>query len=180
MLHGRFRRFLVIGGAGLVVVAIALALVLTHSGGTRHEFENGVKKAAEKVEGHEGGEADREEKDKSPSMEAVANRAYPRHYVDDRRVRKERKAFNRLPHIAPRKAFRTQRAFAIARDVTPEHWNNLGPVTPNVAGQDSQFLDPSTLTGPATQESGRVTALAIDPGCAAFNCKLWVAAAGGG
>ena len=179
MLHGRARRLLVIGGAGLVAVAVVLALVLTH-GGERHEFEHGVKKEAEKVESDKGGEAGREERDKSPSMEAVAERAYPRAYVDDRRVRKERKAFNRLPHTAPRKAFRTQRAFAIARDVTPEHWNALGPVTPNVAGQDSQFLDPSTLTGPATQESGRVTALAIDPGCAAFDCKLWVAAAGGG
>src|SRR5437868_9930837 len=160
MHHRRFRRFLVIGGASLVAVAIALALVLTHSGGGKgHEFENGVKKAAEKVEGHEGGEADREEKDKSPSMEAVANRAYPRHYVDDRRVRKERKAFNRLPHTAPRKAFRTQRAFAIARDVTPEHWNNLGPVTRNAAGPDSQFLDPSTPTGPAPEAAGRGAAV---------------------
>src|SRR5437763_15036526 len=158
MLRGRFRRLLALGGAGRGAVAGALALGLTHSGGTRHEFENGVKKAAEKVEGHEGGEADREEKDKSPSMEAVANRAYPRHYVDDRRVRKERKAFNRLPHIAPRKAFRTQRAFAIARDVTPEHWNHLGPLTPNVAGQDSQFLAPRAPRGPAPQQSGRVQA----------------------
>ena len=41
----------------------------------------------------------------------------------------------------------------------------LGPVTPNVAGEASQFYDPATGTGPATQESGRVTALAIDPNC---------------
>jgi hypothetical protein len=181
MLHGRARRLLAIGGAALVAVAVALALVLTHSGGGQgHEFEHGVKKAAEKVEGEKGGEAGREERDKSPAMEAVAERAYPRNYVDDRRVTAERKAFNRLPHTAPRSAFNTQRAFAIARDTTPQAWSSLGPVTPNVAGQDSQFLDPSTLTGPATQESGRVTALAIDPACAPGNCKLWVAAAGGG
>jgi hypothetical protein len=50
----------------------------------------------------------------------------------------------------------------------------------------SQFFDPATGTGPATQESGRVTALAIDPNCgkasapAGAPCRLWVAAAGGG
>src|SRR2546421_9905085 len=111
MHHRRFRRFLVIGGASLVAVAIALALVLTHSGGGKgHEFENGVKKAAEKVEGNKGGEAGREERYKSPSMEAVANRAYPRHYVDDRRGGGGRKAVNRPPHPPPRKAGRTRAA----------------------------------------------------------------------
>jgi hypothetical protein len=180
MLHGRHRRLLVIGGAGLVAIAVAVALVLTHTGGTKHEFEHGVKKEAEKVEGHEGGEAGREERDKSPSMEAVAQRAYPRAYVDDRRVRGERSAFNRLPENAPRAAFRSAHAYAISRDVAPQAWAPLGPVTPNVAGADSQFLDPSTLQGPATQESGRVTALAIDPACAPSDCKMWVAAAGGG
>src|SRR5437763_8011217 len=159
MLHGRFRRVLVIGGAGLVAVAVALALVLTQSGGgAGNEFEHGVKKEVEKVESGKGGEAGREERDKSPSMEAVANRAFPRNYVDDRRVRNERTAFNRLPRKAPRSAFRTARAYAIARDVTPQQWTSLGPVTPNVAGQDSQFFDPTTQTGPTTQESGRVTA----------------------
>src|SRR5205823_2799512 len=64
--------------------------------------------------------------------------------------------------------------------------SSLGPVTPNVAGEASQFLDPDTLKGPTTQESGRVTALAIDPNCgkasapAGAPCSLWVAAAGGG
>jgi hypothetical protein len=59
-------------------------------------------------------------------------------------------------------------------------------VTPNVAGEASQFFDPATGTGPPTQESGRVTALAIDPNCgkpsapAGAPCRLWVAAAGGG
>ena len=41
-------------------------------------------------------------------------------------------------------------------------------------------LRPGTLQGPPTQESGRVTALAVDPACHAGDCKLWVAAAGGG
>jgi hypothetical protein len=180
MFHGRARRLLAIGGAALVAVAVALALVLTHSGGGGHEFEHGVKKEAEKVEGEKGGEAGREEREKSPSMESVAERAYPRSYVNDSLVRGERKAFDRLPHLAPRAAFNSKRAYAISKAVTPQSWTSLGPVTPNVAGQDSQFLDPSTLTGPATQESGRVTALAIDPGCTSGDCKMWVAAAGGG
>jgi hypothetical protein len=180
MFHGRFRRLLVAGGACLVAGAVALALVLTHSSGGGHEFEHGVKKEAEKVEGHNGGEEGREERDKSPSMEAVAERAYPRAYVDDRRVRAERSAFNKLPRSAPRSAFRSARAYAIARAVAPQSWTSLGPVTPNVAGPDSQFLDPTTQQGPATQESGRVTALAIDPACAPSDCKMWVAAAGGG
>jgi hypothetical protein len=180
MFHGRLRRPLVIGGACLVAAGVALALVLTHSSGDSHEFDHGEHKAAEKVEGHEGGEAGREERDKSPSMEAVAQRAYPRLYVDDSRVRAERAAFNRLPRNAPRSAFRSARDFAISHDVAPEQWTALGPVTPNVAGEDSQVLDPQSLTGPQTQESGRVTALAIDPACAPSDCKMWVAAAGGG
>jgi hypothetical protein len=179
MPHGRLRRFLAIGAA-FVAIAVAVTLVLTHGGGGEHEFEHGVKKEAEKVAGHEGGEAGREERDKSPSMEAVAERAYPRAYVDDNRVRAERRAFNALPANAPRSAFGSARAYAISRDVAPQAWTALGPVTPNVAGEDSQFLDPSTLQGPATQESGRVTALAIDPACAGSDCKMWVAAAGGG
>ena len=182
MLYGRLRRLLVIGGACVLLAGgITLTLVLTHSDSDKQELgEHGEHKAAEKVEGHEGGEAGREERDKSPSMEAVAERAYPRLYVDDSRVRGERAAFNRLPRNAPRSAFRSARQFAIARDVAPEQWAALGPVTPNVAGEDSQFLDPQTLTGPATQESGRVTALAIDPACTSGDCKMWVAAAGGG
>jgi hypothetical protein len=59
-------------------------------------------------------------------------------------------------------------------------------VTPNVTGEASQFFDPVTQVGPTTQESGRVTALAIDPNCGKPSaprgapCRLWVAAAGGG
>ena len=53
-------------------------------------------------------------------------------------------------------------------------------MTPNVAGEASQFFDPVTQQGPPTQESGRVTAIAIDPACEPGDCRLWVAAAGGG
>ena len=59
-------------------------------------------------------------------------------------------------------------------------------MTGNVPAEASQFFDYDTKTGPTTQESGRVTALAIDPNCgkssapAGAPCRLWVAAAGGG
>jgi hypothetical protein len=53
-------------------------------------------------------------------------------------------------------------------------------VTPNVSGEASQFFDPTTQQGPATQESGRVAALAVDPACAPGDCRLWAASAGGG
>lgn len=54
-----------------------------------------------------------------------------------------------------------------------------------------QLVGPSTATQPAVlnffdnqasdfQVSGRVTAMAVDPHCSASQCRLWVAAAGGG
>ena len=194
MLHGRRRLVLAIAASVLVAaIAVTLTLVLSSSGGGEHRaLAGGFKKATLSVRGHAGGEADREEndhpggrdkgeeRDKSPAIEAVASRAYPRKYVDDRRVKSERRAFDRLPRTAPRSAFHTRRNFTLARKAAPESWAALGPITPNVAGEDSQFFDPITQTGPPTQESGRVTALAIDPACAPGNCKLWVAAAGGG
>src|SRR6266478_6214603 len=53
------------------------------------------------------------------------------------------------------------------------NWQELGPITPNVAG-------PWTYTGRPTTDSGRVTALALSPQCHAYDCKIFVAAAGGG
>jgi hypothetical protein len=52
-------------------------------------------------------------------------------------------------------------------------WKLIGPSTGNVP-------DILTFTGAATTYSGRITALAIDPGCTVSSCRLWVAAAGGG
>jgi hypothetical protein len=98
------------------------------------------------------------------ASEQVGNRAYPRGYVDDKKARATRQSFEAIPNGPS----------------TP--WTALGPVTPNVAGEASQYADvtPTGLTGPPTQESGRVTALVADPACAPGSCRLWVAAAGGG
>src|SRR4051812_15565812 len=172
--------------APLAVAAVVAVLVVTGSGEKRSGAANaaaplrvGAVHRTVEIEGREGGEGDREGA-RTPSAEQVANRAYPRAYVDDRRALKVRRAFNGVPSRAPRSAFRTKSAFRTAEAVSPVAWSSLGPKTPNVAGEASQFFNPDTLRGPATQESGRVTALAIDPSCHAGDCKMWVAAAGGG
>lgn len=116
----------------------------------------------------------------SPAAEAVSNRAYPRTYVDDRLAIQTRKAFERAPQDPSRGTFSSRRAYRQALARAGASWTELGPFTPNVPGEPSQFFDPSTLTGPTTQESGRVGALAIDPACAPGDCRLAVAAAGGG
>lgn len=134
-----------------------------------------------KFERDQGGEA-RREGPKSPAAEQVGNRAFPRSYVDDRLAVKSRKAFSALPGKPAAASFgRARSAFSAALDATAA-WSERGPKTPNVPGPDSQFFDPTTQTGPATQESGRVTALAVDPACGTTpgDCKMWIAAAGGG
>jgi len=131
------------------------------------------------------GEADRGGAD-NPASEQVDNRAFPRGYVDDKLALKGRKAFDAKPKKLSRSAFRTTRAYQRALIAAPGAWEVIGPVNTNIPGESGQFIDPITLTGPSTSESGRVTALAIDPNCgkasapAGAPCRLWVAAAGGG
>jgi len=138
-----------------------------------------------KFERANGGEADREGPD-NPAAEQVENRAYPRTYVDDRRAATARDVFNDKSRKADRSAFPSSSSFDEATAASPGAWAALGPVTANVPAEASQFFDPVTQTGPTTQESGRVTALAIDPNCGKASapsgapCRLWVAAAGGG
>src|SRR5215207_4954539 len=120
------------------------------------EASGDVKEAAAKIGDDEGGEAERHGA-RTPWTEQVANRAFPRNYVDDRRARKVERAFDRLPARAPRSAFRSRRAFDDAVNAAPANWSELGPVTPNVAGLASQFFDPVDQDGPETQESGRLT-----------------------
>jgi hypothetical protein len=132
-----------------------------------------------------GGEADRKGPN-TPAAEQVENRAFPRSYVNDKRVVAEHKNFIKTPKNADRSAFKTTRAFKEALSAAPGAWTALGPVTGHVPGEASQFFNLDTQTGPSTEESGRVTALAIDPNCgkasapAGAPCRLWVAAAGGG
>ena len=113
----------------------------------------------------------------SPAAQAVADRAYPRAYVDDQRAEKTLKAFKGIPS---RLSHRAAGSGASLQAAATASWKELGPFTPNVAGEASQFFDPDTLKGPATQETGRVTSMAIDPACSPGDCRMAVASAGGG
>jgi hypothetical protein len=64
-------------------------------------------------------------------------------------------------------------AMSALEAVVAASWTLIGPSTTNV---------PSILTYSGSQyfASGRITALAIAPSCSTTNCRLWVAAAGGG
>ena len=181
-----------IGTLAAIALIIAGSVVALISGGSRghdltpawaHDGEvpNALHEAADEARqakfdrGH-GKEGDRRGPS-SPAAEQVGDRAYPRNYVDDRLAARSRQAYVRLPSGAT--ASRVPRS-TIASAPVSGPWSELGPFTPNVPGASSQFFEPATLTGPTSQESGRVTALAIDPGCTAGNCRMWVAAAGGG
>ena len=178
-------------GRRLFVVALAMGvativLVAARDQQRQHPFSVRFNPHKEAAFERRGGEEARRGGADNPVAEQVGNRAYPRTYVDDRLAVKSRDAFKAKPRALGAAAFSTQSAFVAAQAADPGAWRALGPVTPNVAGEASQFYDSSTGTGPPTQESGRVTALAIDPNCgkatapAGAPCRLWVAAAGGG
>ena len=186
----RCRRLTAVTVAGLLACAALLAAVLLESGpgsgsafpalnhpsaaALRYDHQRFHKDTAVTEEPRRG-----EDNPFSPSEEQTADRAYPRNYVDDRVAQGALRAFQSLPGSAPRSSFQSSSAYNAAKATTPVQWSALGPVTPNVSSFWTQFYNPVTRTGPATQESGRVTALAIDPNCAPGACRMWVAAAGG-
>jgi hypothetical protein len=93
-----------------------------------------------------------------PNQALVDQRAYPRSYVDDARA------------AAGRQAYLSAGSAGLTAS-----WNELGPFTPTVAKEN-------TYTGAPTTNSGRVTAMAVDPHCGepGAACRAWIAAAGGG
>jgi hypothetical protein len=196
-------RLLAAFAAFLLIATAAVAVVLAGGG------SSGKKDRGEALAERAGGDQDREGKyganprkeaafegrgreadrkgPENPVVEQVENRAYPRAYVDDKLAIKARRAFKDKPSRASVARAQLRRSHSSrvrrrARAAINAAWEGLGPTTPNVAPEASQFADPATGAGPATQESGRVTALAIDPNCgtAGNGCRLWVAAAGGG
>jgi hypothetical protein len=177
-------RWFFVAAVAVAVAAAALLIARDQQQPARFSVRFDPHKEA-KFERARGEEARRNGAD-TPVAEQVGNRAYPRTYVDDRLALKSHDAFKTKPRTLGASAFSTTSAFNAAQAADPGAWRALGPVTPNVAGEASQFFDPATGTGPPTQESGRVTALAIDPNCgkaaapAGAPCRLWVAAAGGG
>jgi hypothetical protein len=123
----------------------------------------------------------------SAVAEQVDARAYPRSYVDDRDAQRARDNFDAKHRPVDRAAFDNDDSFARASTAQNATWELLGPVTPNVPGEATQFVEPDRgFKGPGTQESGRVAAMAIDPNCGKASapsgapCRLWVSTAGGG
>ncbi len=168
----------------LAAIALVGVTVLALGGGKPSEEGpyaelDALREASNEARLANGDEASREGPG-TPAEEQVANRAYPRTYVDDRLARREHQAFSALPDRPLRGSFSSGTRYRQAvASTTP--WTALGPTTPNVAGEASQFFDYETEEGPPTQESGRVTAIAIDPSCGSEAlCRMWVAAAGGG
>src|SRR5256886_4541982 len=90
--------------------------------------------------------------------QAYANRAYPAAYVP------------LAATLNARAAFRTSQARGNSNIGV---WNLIGPSTTN-------FPDVLTFSGAPYIDSGRITALAIDPSCNSTTCRVWAAAAGGG
>jgi hypothetical protein len=95
-----------------------------------------------------------------PAVEEYENRAFPNSNIAFAQTENSIKAARQvLKHTGTK---------------FPQPWDELGPETLNVDTLGTQTF------GLPTQWSGRVTALAIDPKCGAGECKLYVAAAGGG
>jgi hypothetical protein len=105
------------------------------------------------------------ERDAGPTAaaeEAYANRAYPAAYIPFSATLNTRAAFKNV---------QTRSNSNPASNIGT--WNLIGPSTTN-------FPDVLTFSGAPYVDSGRVTALVIDPNCTNNTCRVWMAAAGGG
>jgi hypothetical protein len=145
---------------------LALALVLVAGvAGRAPSTAVGARNQARGVPylaGENGGEADRSGRF-GPDMEQYENRAYPRGAIGNAQVTAVRQAMQSIASLsADRPGF-----------LNGATWTELGPRTPIVPAE-------VTYTGRQTMNSGRITALAINPNCVPGNCRLWVGAAGGG
>src|SRR3954453_23647830 len=162
---------------------LAQSALLEHEGpaGTEAGDEATAESQHENSPGDLGGEAPREGP-RSPVGELAQDRAYPKSYVNDRLALKSSRAFKRLPSSAPASSFRSPAEYKAAQRGSSQSWKALGPVTPNVAAEATQFFNTATGVGTPTTNSGRVTAMAVDPNCGKPHqgCRVWVAAAGGG
>ena len=174
-MHARFSRLALFGTLVVMVVALAACGGSSSTPRAEHERDRGepaserAREAQELKSGHRTlFESDRRP-DHTPAIEEVENRAYPRSYVETRRALAGRRAVTRArTRAAARRARARTRAAAAS-------WQEAGPFTPTVPAQ-------VTYTGRESLDSGRVTAMAIDPNCgtAGHGCRVWVGAAGGG
>ena len=108
------------------------------------------------------GESGEAERFGGPAAEAYENRALPRSNIRFKQVKRAIVASVSIP------SGRTGLSAPLAAG-----WQELGPVTPTVPAI-------ATYTDRATQNSGRVTSMAIAPTCVPGDCEIWVGAAGGG
>ena len=108
------------------------------------------------------GESGEAERFGGPASEAYEDRALPHANIRFPQVRTAMAAAAAIPSAT------TATLAPLAND-----WEELGPITPSVPAI-------ATYTDRATENSGRVTSMAIASSCVPGNCKLWVGAAGGG
>src|SRR5437588_1084323 len=104
--------------------------------------------------------AEREGGPTAAAEQDYANRAYPAAYVPFKLT------------LNAQKAFQTVQARSNPNS-NIGIWTLIGPSTTN-------FPDVLTFSGAPYIDSGRITALAIDPNCNNTTCRVWAAAAGGG
>ena len=144
----------------LMVIAAAIAVVLaagSSNTSSRAHFALGRFNAVhEGGQGANAGEGDAAE----AATQAYSDRAYPADGISINQIKGAISADNVVE----------QRSAALKND----SWNSIGPNTLNVDRLGTQAFNK------ATQWSGRVTALAVDPKCRPAQCRLYVAAAGGG
>src|SRR5215216_4073501 len=105
------------------------------------------------------------ESDVDPTSEAEAEfleRAYPADEIPFSATLNAQAAFNQIK----------AKGVGKGKNV-PGQWTLAGPSSANYPGV-------LTFSGADYTTSGRITALAIAPGCSSKGCRLWVGAAGGG
>jgi hypothetical protein len=122
-----------------------------------------------KVEAEDGVASRSEKSDKTRASEDptalaqqnYANRAYPASFVPFQLTRNAQRAWANMQAMVP------------SRDTRQSSWSLVGP-------SKADFPDILTFAGTAYTTSGRITALALAPGCNPGHCRLFVGAAGGG
>ena len=112
------------------------------------------------------------ERDRGPLLaaeEAYLKRAYPAREIPFSATLKAHTAFERIKNRTVATTSITSPSVAAPTAA----WTLIGP---------SRAVVPAILTFNGTQDitSGRITALAIAPGCSPGSCRVWAAAAGGG
>lgn len=111
----------------------------------------------------------------SAAEEQVSERAYPKTYVESATALAAKRAYQSLPDHLSGPDFDPSTPGAASRGGVGGSWAELGPSVPQVPAA-------ATYTGAPTLNSGRVTALAVDPHCidGTTACRVFVGAAGGG